>query len=515
MLFSLHRAIGLDIGDGSVKAVEAEKDGKALRVLRAANRSLPPGLSPSDPEALGAFLREFLDDNGFRTNHVFLGFPRHQAVLRTAKIPAGTEAQTQQMVRFQSRKLLPVNGEGLLVGYLLREAEGERTATIIGAKQDVFDGLLASAARARLSVAGITLSSFGAANAYMNAFPDGAPGVIVDVGSRMTEITLSAWGRFAASREASIGSENLIQALGQEAGLSRAASSQTIRGAVIGPGAPPGIAQWAGELAAEIGRTLRAFSTEGLPVPERILLTGGGAQIGGLAAFVSGPIGMPVEPFPAGAGIASWPAGAGADPGSYYLPALGYLLGGFTGIGTRFDFRGNFFAKADAKPRTAKKWLATAAVLSLIAGGWLVPDHYLGVWEDRVKERETLIAKQEKAQQERTDALTRQRKELRSWTGRRADWIDVLREITVAVPESKEVYLTQVNFREGGEPLKILGRAVSEDAVNRFANALSRSPLFRRVERRTIQQHRDRNERHKWDFEVSGILAESDEEVAR
>jgi len=408
-----------------------------------------------------------------------------------------------------------MNGEGLLVGYLLREAEGERTATIVGAKQDVYDGLLAAAARARLSVAGITLSSFGAANAYMNAFPDGAPGVIVDIGSRMTEITLSAWGRFAASREASIGSENLIQALGQAAGLSRAASSQTIRGAVVGPGAPPGIAQWACELAAEIGRTLRAFSTEGLPVPERILLTGGGAQIGGLAAFVSGPIGMPVEPFPAGAGIAAWPAGLGADPGTLFLPALGYLLGGFAGIGTRFDFRTDFFRKADVRPRAARKWLAGAALLSLVAGGWFVPDHYLDAWEERVKDREADIAKTEKAHLERAEALNRQAKDLRSWTGRRADWIDVLREITVAVPESKDVFLTQVNFREGGEPLKILGRAVSEDAVNRFANALSRSALFRRVERRTIQQHRDRNERHKWDFEVSGTLAEPEEEVAR
>ena len=107
MLFNLHRAIGLDIGDGSVKAVEAERDGKALRVLRAASRSIPPALSPSDPEALGAFLREFLDDGGFRSGRVFLGFPRHQAVLRTAKIPAGSESQTQQMVRFQSRKILP------------------------------------------------------------------------------------------------------------------------------------------------------------------------------------------------------------------------------------------------------------------------------------------------------------------------------------------------------------------------------------------------------------------------
>jgi type IV pilus assembly protein PilM len=515
MLLSPRRVIGLDIGDGSVKAVEAEREGKTLRVLHAASRSLPPALSPSDPDALGAFLRDFLGDCGFRSRAVYMGFPRHQAVMRTATIPPADEAQTQQMIRFQARKTLPLNGEGLLIGYLLREAETDRIAVIVGGKKDVYDGLRAAAGRAGLSVLGVTLSSFGAANAYLNAFPDAAPGVVVDVGSRMTEITLSAWGRFASSREASIGSEDLIKALGESTGQSRAASSQAIRNTVLGAGAPAGAMQWAGEIAAEVGRTLRAFATDGLPAPERVLLTGGGSQIGGFPAFLSAQIGMPVEPFPANAGIGIWPQGLGADPGALFLPALGYLLGGFAGIGTRFDFGADFFRRADARPRATRKWLSAAAVLALLAGGWLVPDHYLSRMEEDAKKTEEKLLKDEKAFQEENDALLKKLKDLRSWTRNRADWIDVLREITVAVPETKDVFLTQANFREGGEALKILGRAVSEDAVNRFVNALNRSTLFRRVERRTIQQHRDRSERHKWDFEVTGYMVEPEEEVVR
>ena len=120
MLLHSKRAIGLDIGDGAVKAVEAEREGKTLRVIRASVRSIPPGLATSDPAALGGFVRDFLADNGFTAAHVFLGLPRHQAVLRTARIPPADEPQTQQLVRFQARKLLPMNGEGLKIGYLLR-----------------------------------------------------------------------------------------------------------------------------------------------------------------------------------------------------------------------------------------------------------------------------------------------------------------------------------------------------------------------------------------------------------
>jgi len=238
-------------------------------------------------------------------------------------------------------------------------------------------------------------------------------------------------------------------------------------------------------------------------------------MVGGLAAYLSSQIGMPVDPFPSSAGVSSWPQGLGVDPGSIFLPALGYLLGGFAGIGTRFDLGAQFFRKADARPRAARKWAAVAALLAAVAAAWLVPRYLLDDMEAGIKKREDKLAKDEKAFQEDLDVLLGKRKDLLSWTRRRADWIDVLREITVAVPENKDVFLSQVNFREGGEAIKLLGKAMSEDAVNRFVNALNRSSLFRRVERRNIQQHRDRAERHKWDFELTGWLAEPGEEVAR
>lgn len=506
------RAVGLDIGEGSVKAVEAERDGKSLRVLRAATRSLPPTLSPTDAEGLAAFLRDFFADSGFRSDRIHLGLPRHLALLRSVRIPVADEAETQQMIRFQARKALPLGGEGLRMGYILREAEGERTAAVVAAKAEVYESLVRAVKSAGLKPLSVTLSSFGTANAYLNAFPDGAPGVVVDIGARVTEITLSAWGRFAGSRSASIGIESLIRVLGEAQGMSRAASSQAIRGARLGPGAPPGTMEWAQAVAAEVDRTLRAFETESLPAPERVLLTGGGSQVGGLAAFLSEQIGVPVETFPEKAGIASWPESV-TVPGSHFVQALGYLLGGLAGVGTVFDFGARFFSKADVKPRPTRKYLGAAAAAVLVLAGWLVPDTELGRMEKVQKADEIAVSAREKEEKETLEVLEKKLKDLRSWTWRGPKWIDVLREVTLAVPESKEVYLTQVQFREGGEALKILGRAVDEEAVNQFQKILTRSPMLRLVERRTIQQHKDRKERHLWDFELKTWLREPEEET--
>ncbi|GEM_PF-3593556 len=515
MLLGRDKAVGLDIGEGAVKAVETSRDGKSLSVRKRAVRSLPPTLSPKDPEAMGAFLRNFFADSGFRSRQVYLGVPRHQAILRTIRIPAGDESETQQMIRLQARKVLPMNGEGLKIGYVLREAEGERSAVVVGVKEEVLQGYLGAVMSANLKPCGVTLSSFGTANAYLNAYPDGAPGVVVDIGARMTEITLSAWGRFASSRQASIGVEDLVKALGEEGGLSKAASSQAVRGARLGPGAPPGTMSWARSIAGEVDRTLRAFTTEGLPVPERVLVTGGGSRVEGLESFLTEQLGVRVEAFRRDVGVEGWPAEAGEEVGAQFIPAVGYLLGGFAGVGTRFDLGGEFFAKADVKARPLKKYLAAAAVILVLLAGWLIPDRELSRMEADARERMESLVEEEKRQDEALDVLMTKLNDLRTWTGQRARWIDVLREVTLSVPETKEVFLTQVGFREGNEPLKIRGRAVDAEAVNRFVEALIRSSLFRRVERRTLQQHRDRKDRHRWDFDLNIYLFAPEEEVSR
>ncbi|MHC4778666.1 MAG: pilus assembly protein PilM [Planctomycetota bacterium] len=515
MLWNRNRAVGVDIGEGSVKAVEAERSGNKLRVLRAAVRSLPPNLSPRDPEGMAAFLRDFFADVGFKSDRVYIGLPRHQAILRTLRLPSAEEAETQQMIRFQSRKVLPMNGEGLKMGYLLREGEGDRSALVVAAKEDVFEGYVKAAVGAGLKVQGVTLSSFGAANAYLNGFPDGTPGVVVDIGSQMTEITLSAYGKFASSRQASVGVEGLIRAMGEESGLSRGASSQAIRAVKLGAGAAPGASEWAASIASEVDRTLRAFATEGLPAPERVLLTGGGSQVGGLNTNLSEQIGVPVEMFPQGGGIEGWPTDAPANPGAIFLQSVGYLLGGFIGLGTQFDFGANFFAMADYKAKPTKKYLLAATAVAVLLAAWLVPNQQFGRMEKELDSKQKMLEKREKTEGEDVTALQKKLKDLRSWTWKRANWVDVLREITLAVPETKDVYLTQVQFREGGEPVKIHGRAIHEDAVNNFVKALTRSSMIRQVERRSIQQHRDRKEKHRWDFEITGFLTEPTEEVSR
>jgi len=234
--------------------------------------------------------------------------------------------------------------------------------------------------------------------------------------------------------------------------------------------------------------------------------------VGGLAPFLSEQIGVPVEAFKQDAGVSGWPSNA-SNPGAQFVPALGYLLGDFAGLGTRFDFGTDFFSKADAKPRPTRKYLLVATAVAALLAGWLVPDHYLSGTDEGLKRREKDVGDREKTATEAVEKLREKIEDLKSWTWKGPSWIDVMREITLAVPESKEAYLTQVQFRAGGEPLRILGRAVNEDAVNRFVGKLTRSELVWLVERRNIQQHRDRKERHHWDFELKGFLVEPEEEV--
>ena len=194
---------------------------------------------------------------------------------------------------------------------------------------------------------------------------------------------------------------------------------------------------------------------------------------------------------------------------------MGYCLGDFIGLGTRFNFAWDFFEKADWKPKPTRKYLMAATAVAVVLAAWLVPDNWFGKREKDLSAREAVLSKDEKAEGEAMQALATKLRDLRSWTWKRASWIDVLREITLAVPESKEVFLTQVQFREGGEPVKIHGRAIDEDSVARFVGALTRSPMIRLVERRAIQQHRDRKEKHRWDFDINGFLVEPTGEVSR
>jgi hypothetical protein len=236
--------------------------------------------------------------------------------------------------------------------------------------------------------------------------------------------------------------------------------------------------------------------------------------VGGFAPFLTEQIGLPVTTLTGRVGVEGWPDVEPTPPSALFVPALGFLLGGFARVGTRFDFGADFFRKADIKPRPTKKYLVGAAILVFFLAGWLVPDHHFDLEEEEIVKEEKRLGVKETEEKEALETLEKKLKDLRSWTVQGPNWVDVLREITLAVPETKEVYLTQVKFSEGGEPLKLLGRGVNEDAVNRFVNALTKSGLIRLVQRRTIQHQPDRKEKHRWDFELNTYLV-GPEEVAR
>lgn len=347
--------VGLDIEPGAIHVAEAAPgpDGR-LVVQRAATYPLEPGIVREgeivDADGLATALAALFEEHGF-DRRVRIGLANQRVVVRTFDLPPITDAkELAQAVRFQAPAEVPMPLDQAVLDFVslgvVETPAGPRTRVVlVVARRELVDRVLAVARQAGLKPEGVDLSAFALVRSLADSSDDpvaylsvgGTVNLVVSRGGQCLFTRVIAGGLEAMAIELAerreIPVEQARDTLAREGYPAPVAVAEPVFGPALEGQEPSSRvdAAPAGESATIVADGVRRIVSDvrasldfhlgaelagpdGPAKVQRVVLTGAGLAMPGLAAALSEQLGLPVE-----AGTVTGPDGV--DPGRYAVAA--------------------------------------------------------------------------------------------------------------------------------------------------------------------------------------------------
>jgi type IV pilus assembly protein PilM len=309
---------GLDIGTYSVKLLTSTPVvGGARHAL--AEQPLPPLDGDPErghaPEVVARAVSDCLTQVGLSPRGlrgVTLGIAGPDVILKQITLPLLDDAEVGPALRFEARKHLPFDLQGMLLDYqVLARLPSEKRLSV----------LLAAVSQERLQRQCAPLKMLGLEADIVDAVPlaltnaighgaekDRDPLVLIDIGHTASHLTMWQKGEPYFMRRLDFGGRTLTRAIGSGAGMEPEEAEEWKLAA--GADEPGFRVDWDSiemravleclrvELAEELRRSFAFYRTMGrLPDPLRLWVSGGSARLPGLAARLSELLDVPVLLF--------------------------------------------------------------------------------------------------------------------------------------------------------------------------------------------------------------------------
>ena len=382
MAFSKQKKIlGLDVGQSTVKAVVMGLRGKEPVVLD--TRKLDcreEGIL--DETELREQLRPWLSQIGWARENLIVGVPQYMATTQVSDFPEGSGAELANMVAYETQQLAGLSEERFLHDYHpLGALHGRRNAVLIGiCRHSVITERVSSYTALGLKLADFAMNGLAMANAYFDLYPDSleinGPQLILDIGAENSTLAIIADGQPLFVSSLVFASEKYTQAVARKLGVKEEEAEEAKKNIALDPtDAESPVYQATRLLENELRTAVDHWRSQERPelasrMFARLCLTGGGAQLTGLAEYLGRSFGCEAE-------VIGFPV-PDTDPVERDPTLL-------TAYGLAIQGLGKARANVSLAPDTLK-WLLlrrqsfgqlVAAVVMglLLLGGWLFKTH--------------------------------------------------------------------------------------------------------------------------------------------
>jgi len=338
-----HGAVGIDIGSAAIKVVELSGDGQGTdgggsAVRAVASASTPAGTMEegriTDVQAVGRVLRDLVQGAGIRTRHAVTAVNGQVALMREVRMPQLPPEEIRQAARFEVERYLPypiaeVTFDTVVVGESREGGNGRVDVLVVAARTDVLRHHAAALQAAGLDPAVVEVEPLAVARAVSSrATPDQVT-ACVHLGSSVTMILVIEGEAPRVIRTVAFGTTQLLEAAAARLGATgEAPEVLQARLAAAGNGDVPGLREAIDDslssLVTEIRRSLEYYGGRYRAiVPDRVVVTGGGAALPGLTASLGSALDLPVELGDPFADLGGFPKKGQAESGAAYAVAAG------------------------------------------------------------------------------------------------------------------------------------------------------------------------------------------------
>src|SRR5262245_24333480 len=300
--------LSLDIGSSSVKLLQVQGEGNAMRILHADIAPLPANAVQNnlvqDSEAVAYAIRMLLDEHKIKTTEVITAVPSPAVIIKRATFPAQEPQELHETIFFEAGNFIPESLDNVNLDYQLfdHRAEADHVdVLLVAVRKDVIKSFLTPIRETGLSPIIVDVDYFALENMFeLNHTPTPEETIaLVNIGARYSSINIMKAGRSAFTGDIPFGGRQFTEMLMQELGLTdERAEDVKITGntrELERREADRVLAITSEQFFDEIQRAFSFFWTDPGEHINSIYLCGGSAQLPGLASAMSERLQVPVE----------------------------------------------------------------------------------------------------------------------------------------------------------------------------------------------------------------------------
>ena len=298
-------AIGLDIGTSGVRAAELSFGKGQVTLEKFGQVALPEGAVRDgevvDPDAVAAAVKQLWAHTKFSSKKVVIGVANQKVIVRQVDLPWMPVDELKKSLAFQVQDFVPMPVEQAVLDFHPLEELVSDNGTkvlrglLVAASRDMVNASLEAVQKAGLNPVMVDLTSFAVVRSLADADHLGmgaAVEALVDVGARVTNIVVHEGGVPRFVRILMMGGQDVTDAVAERMGIPQE-QAEAMKQQIGAGAAPTGMDT---EAASRVIEAISAafvdevrgsldyyLASSGSTPISRLILTGGGARLSGLA----------------------------------------------------------------------------------------------------------------------------------------------------------------------------------------------------------------------------------------
>lgn len=318
-IFKQNLFLGIDIGTTSLKIVELKRKGGRVELsnygilekyghLERINDAIQTSTFKLLEESTALLLKQLLRTAKLDAVTSYMTLPGFSGFVSLIEFPEMKDKELAKAIRFQAGQYIPMSLAEMTLDWQIIERENDRMQVLLMAvPTEIVHRYIRIAKLAKLNLSGLELETV--AIARLLGIKEKSPAIIVDIGGRTTSISVIDRGNLRQTHNIDTAGGDLTQVISSGLGISPLRAEEVKKTSSLD-------IQYQGEIALlrlltplldvirrEIEKSINNYYLQSKRKVEKIILTGGGANLSGLDKYYSDAFLMPVikgDPFSLG-----------------------------------------------------------------------------------------------------------------------------------------------------------------------------------------------------------------------
>ncbi|MCW3490297.1 type IV pilus biogenesis protein PilM [Dethiobacter alkaliphilus] len=301
-LFGKGGMVGLEFDTGLIRAVEVRGKNGSAKVVAGGQVPVPDGAVSDgivqEPEVVADALQKLWSKAGIGSKNVVLGMFNQGVIMRLINFPKVPKDKLEQALRLQAGEYFPIPLSQMIldfavVGEVENDGAEQYEVLLVAAKKTHMEPGLEALKKAKLSVDVVDATPLALMRALPKEKLEGTV-VLVDLAMGLSNLLLSIDGMPRFARVIPVNLKQYVSNVG--ASLEVQADYQQYVAAALEKDAGEEFNRWGSTVAKEIRASISFYvKQDNLEDVDRVILSGKGAKVIGLADLLSEDLNVPVE----------------------------------------------------------------------------------------------------------------------------------------------------------------------------------------------------------------------------